>query len=82
MKKINWIICLIIVMFLIPSCFSPDTITLSQVERDAKIDSLTQQRITAITPIMEQKCTQNFERYVAKAVDSLVNVHLDSTEYK
>ena len=82
MKKINWIIYLIIVTVLIPSCFSPETITLSEADRDAKIDSLVQQRITAITPVMEEKCVRNFERYVAKAVDSLVTAHLDSTEYK
>ena len=34
MKKINWIIYLIIVTVLIPSCFSPETITLSEADRE------------------------------------------------
>ncbi len=82
MKNVFNIVGLISMMLWVSSCFAPDTVTLSNEERDFMIDSLAKQEIEKMIPIVEEDCTTNFERYVAKAVDSLVTIHLDSTQYK
>jgi len=82
MKNVFNIVGLISITFWLSACFAPDTITLSNEQRALLIDSLAKQEIEKMIPIVEENCSDNFERYVAKAVDSLVTVHLDSTKYK
>ena len=78
MKKI-----LFIALFLfVSACFTPDDIVLNQGEKHAKIEALAKERMKQVKLEIETNCEQNFNRYVARAVDSLVAVHLDSTEYK
>lgn len=82
MKNSLPIVGLISITLWLSACFTPDTTTLSTEARDMMIDSLALQEIKRIIPIMDKRCETNFDRYVAKAVDSLVTVHLDSTQYK
>lgn len=76
MKKIF----LIIFLFFSSACFTPDEIVLTDEEKHKQIETLAKERMEQAKLQIETYCDENFERLVARAVDSLVAVYLDSTE--
>lgn len=76
-------ICLIVSLLstLFSSCFTPDDIRLTEQEKVQYIDSIYQEEYKRLQPKMDKGCEDNFEKLMNRAVDSLVNVYLDSTKY-
>lgn len=73
----------LIISFLgLTSCFSPDTIKLDENQKSAHVDSLVQLEYMKLQPAMNESCEKNHDKLVNRAVDSLINVYLDSTKYK
>lgn len=64
------------------SCLTPDNINLTEIEKKAHIDSVFQMEFKKIQPTIDNGCGENYEKLVNRAVDSLVNVYLDSTQYE
>lgn len=76
-------ICLIMsfTSFLISGCFTPDDVRLTDKQKLEYIDSIYQDEYKRLQSTIDVSCEQNFEKSVNRAVDSLVNVYLDSTKY-
>jgi hypothetical protein len=68
-------------IFIFGSCLTPDDIQLDETEKNAQIKALATTEMQKLKPILEVGCNNNFDRLVNRAVDSLVNVYLDSTKY-
>ncbi|MFT5834957.1 MAG: hypothetical protein ACI97N_002601 [Cognaticolwellia sp.] len=79
MTKKLFFICLSIFTF--GSCLTPDNVKLDDVEKNARIRTLAATEIKKLEPLFEISCDANFDKLVDRAVDSLVNVYLDSTRY-
>ena len=73
---------LIVFILMCSACFPPDEIVLTDEEKKARIETLAKEQIEQVKKEIEANCEQIFERNVARAVDSLVAVYLDSTEFK
>jgi hypothetical protein len=68
-------------IFIWGSCLTPDDIQLDEAEKNAQIKELTTEKMQKLKPSLEVGCEANFDKLVNRAVDSLVNVYLDSTKY-
>lgn len=68
-------------IFIFGSCLTPDDIQLDEAEKNAKIKALATAEMERIKPSLDAGCDKNFDKLVTRAVDSLVNVYLDSTKY-
>lgn len=75
--------CLILsfVSFLFSGCFTPDDIRLTEAQKEQYIDSVYQEKYKTLQPNIDKGCEENFDKLMSRAVDSLVNVYLDSTKY-
>lgn len=80
MTRKLFFICLSI--FIWGSCLTPDDIQLDEKEKNAKIKELATAEMEKIKPSLEAGCDANFDKLVNRAVDSLVNIYLDSTKYE
>jgi hypothetical protein len=67
--------------FIFGSCLTPDDIQLDEPEKNTRIKELATEEMQKLKPSLETSCDANFDRLVNRAVDSLVNVYLDSTKY-
>ncbi|MFK7950295.1 MAG: hypothetical protein AB8G11_22085 [Saprospiraceae bacterium] len=65
----------------VSGCFTPDDIKLTEAQKKQYIDSVYQLEYKRLQPIMDENCEDNFDKLVNRAVDSLINVYLDSTKY-
>jgi len=68
-------------IFIFGSCLTPDDIQLDEAEKNAKIKELATAEMEKMKPSLDASCDANFDKLVNRAVDSLVNVYLDSTKY-
>lgn len=83
MTRKIFIICLLTSFssLMFSGCFTPDDIKLTEAQKKQHIDSIYQLEYKRLQPIMDENCEKNFDKLVNRAVDSLVNVYLDSTKY-
>lgn len=73
------IICLCSSFF--SGCFTPDDIKLTDAQKTEQIEAMYKVEYENLQLILDKSCNDNFDKYVNRAVDSLVNVYLDSTKY-
>jgi|AntRauTorckE5430_2_1112549.scaffolds.fasta_scaffold03388_1 hypothetical protein len=69
-------------IFILGACLTPDNIQLDEAEKNAQIQELATVEMKKMKPLLEIGCDENFDKLVDRAVDSLVNVYLDSTKYE
>lgn len=70
-----------LLLLMASGCFSPEDIKLTEPQKRAHVDSVYQLEYERLQPILDKSCADNFEKLTNRAVDSLVNVYLDSTKY-
>lgn len=72
----------IVLTLFISGCLTPDDIYLEDAEKNARIQKIATDEMKKLQPILDEGCDADFDKLVHRAVDSLVNVYLDSTKYE